>query len=107
SRQHNEISKAFAAARDVWDILDIDEALPEKPDAIDLKPLREHIRLEDVSFSYGGSRKRILRKINLEVTKGSMVALVGESGGGKSSLIKLIQRLYDPTEGAINWDETA
>ncbi len=104
SRQHNEISKAFAAARDVWNILDIDEKLPEKPDAINLPPLKESIRLENVSFSYGNSKKKILRDISLEVAKGSMVALVGESGGGKSSLIKLIQRLYDPTNGAIRWD---
>lgn len=106
SRQHNEISKAFAAARDVWNILDIDETLPEKPDAVKLNPLHDSIRLENVSFSYRSSKKKILRGIDLEIVKGSVVALVGESGGGKSSLIKLIQRLYDPTEGSIYWDET-
>lgn len=104
SRQHNEISKAFAAARDVWNILDVDEKIPEKPDAVELGPLQGSIRLENVSFNYGSSKKKILRHINLEVPKGSMVALVGESGGGKSSLIKLVQRLYDPTDGAIRWD---
>ncbi len=106
SRQHNEISKAFAAARDVWNILDVDEKLPEKPNAVELKPLTDGIRLENVSFNYGSSKKKILRNIDLEVAKGSMIALVGESGGGKSSLIKLVQRLYDPTEGAILWDGT-
>ena len=104
SRQHNEISKAFAAARDVWNILDVDEKIPEKPDAVELGPLQTSIRLENVSFNYGSSKKKILRHIDLEVPKGSMVALVGESGGGKSSLIKLVQRLYDPTDGAIRWD---
>jgi len=106
SRQHNEINKAFAAARDVWDILDTDEVLPEKANAVELKPLQHSIRLENVSFTYGKSQKKILQNIDLEITKGSVVALVGESGGGKSSLIKLVQRLYDPTSGTICWDDT-
>src|SRR6185436_6652723 len=49
---------------------------------------------------------KILQNINLEIPKGAVIALVGESGGGKSSLIKLVQRLYDPTSGAIFWDDT-
>ena len=106
SRQHNEINKAFAAARDVWDILDTDEVLPEKPNAVDLQPLQSSLRLDHVSFTYGRSNKKILQNIDLEIPRGSVVALVGESGGGKSSLIKLVQRLYDPTSGAIYWDGT-
>lgn len=106
SRQHNEITKAFSAARDVWGILDVDETLPEKSDAIALQPLQKSIRIENVSFSYRNSKRKILQNIDLEVPKGSVVALVGESGGGKSSLIKLVQRLYDPTEGRITWDGT-
>ena len=105
SRQHNEITKAFAAAQDVWDVLDIDEVLPEKPNAIDLPPLADRISIRKLSFDYGKGGKSILRDVSLEVPKGSVVALVGESGGGKSSLIKLVQRLYDPTSGAIYWDD--
>jgi len=104
SRQHNEINKAFAAARDVWDILDTDEVLPEKPNAVELQPLQNSLRLDHVSFTYGRSNKTILQSIDLEIPRGSVVALVGESGGGKSSLIKLVQRLYDPSSGAIYWD---
>ncbi len=104
SRQHNEIAKAFAAARDVWDILDENHELVEKADAIELPALRDMIKLDGVSFRYGGSKKKILQNINLEIKKGTMVALVGQSGGGKSSLTRLIQRLYDPTDGAIYWD---
>lgn len=104
SRQHNEITKAFAAARDVWGILDLDETLPESPNAVEFQPLRKMIRIENVSFSYRNSKRKILQNIDLDVPKGSVIALVGESGGGKSSLIKLIQRLYDPTEGKITWD---
>jgi len=105
SRQHNEITKAFAATRDVWDILDADEVLPEKSDAVELSPLSDAIRIENVGFDYGNGSKKILDNVTLLVPKGSVVALVGESGGGKSSLIKLIQRLYDPTSGAIFWDD--
>ncbi|HEY0460065.1 MAG TPA: ABC transporter ATP-binding protein [Pyrinomonadaceae bacterium] len=106
SRQHNELTKAFAAARDVWDILDEDEILREKPDAVELKPLENKIELQNVSFKYQTDDKKILQNVNLAIPKGSMIALVGESGGGKSSLIKLVQRLYDPSGGAILWDAT-
>ncbi len=106
SRQHNEINKAFAAARDVWDILDESEVLPEKADAVRLGPLEKSIRIENVSFNYQNSKRKILENIDLEIGKGRMVALVGESGGGKSSLTRLVQRLYDPTSGSIHWDDT-
>ena len=106
SRQHNEISKAFAAMKDVWGILDEDEVLPEKKDAKPLQPLENAIELRDLSFAYENDPKTILDGVSLRIPKGSMVALVGESGGGKSSLIRLVQRLYDPTGGAILWDGT-
>jgi len=105
SRQHNQITQAFAAAKDVWDILDVDNALPEKSDAVKLEPLQQQIELKNVSFNYDADEKSVIRGLSLIVPKGEMVALVGESGGGKSSLIKLVQRLHDPTGGAIFWDE--
>jgi ATP-binding cassette, subfamily B, bacterial MsbA len=104
SRQHNELSKAIAAARDVWDVLDETDVLPEKPNAVSLGPLREKIEFRDVSFRYGTGDRSVLRSIDLTVPVGSTVALVGESGGGKSSLIKLVQRLYDPLSGSVTWD---
>jgi subfamily B ATP-binding cassette protein MsbA len=106
SRQHNQIVQALAAAKDVWDVLDENDALPEKPDAVELNTLQNKIELKNVSFNYQNENKTVVSDLNLEIPKGQMVALVGESGGGKSSLIKLIQRLYDPTAGAISWDET-
>jgi subfamily B ATP-binding cassette protein MsbA len=106
SRQHNEISKAIAAARDVWDVLDENEVLPETSAPVKIVALREKIELRDVSFRYGRNNKQILRSIDLDIPLGSTVALVGESGGGKSSLIKLIQRIYDPITGSITWDGT-
>jgi subfamily B ATP-binding cassette protein MsbA len=107
SRQHNEISKAFTAAKDVWTILDEDEVLPEKANPVAIKPLATSIELKDVTFNYENDpNKKILDQVSLTIPKGTMVALVGESGGGKSSLIRLVQRLYDPTAGSILWDET-
>ena len=104
SRQHNEISKALAAARDVWTILDENYILTEKKDAVVLPQLSRAISIKNVTFQYSEGRKKILQHVDLEVKRDTMVALVGESGGGKSSLIKLVQRLYDPTEGSILWD---
>ncbi|MBL8123482.1 MAG: ATP-binding cassette domain-containing protein [Blastocatellia bacterium] len=104
SRQHNEISKAFAAAKDVWDVLDETEVLPEKENGVELEPLKEQIELREISFNYQNDTKKIIDGISLEVKKGTVVALVGESGSGKSSLIKIVQRLYDPTEGSVIWD---
>jgi subfamily B ATP-binding cassette protein MsbA len=106
SRQHNQLTQAFVAAKDVWDILDDNELLPEALNAVVLPPLKDKIQLKNVSFNYQAEQKIIIQDLDLEIPKGSMVALVGESGGGKSSLIKLIQRLYDPIQGAIFWDGT-
>lgn len=104
SRQHNELSKAFAAAKDVWSVLDEYEKIPEKKDAIILQPLKDKISIKNLSFSYSNGEKIIIDNLSLDVPKGAMVALVGESGGGKSSLIRLVQRLYDPSGGAVLWD---
>lgn len=104
SRQHNEISRAFAAARDVWDVLDKSERLEDKPSAKEVNGLGSKIELRDVGFSYGEDSRSILDQNTMSIEKGSVVALVGESGGGKSTLVKLIQRLYDPTSGSILWD---
>ncbi len=104
SRQHNEINKGFAAAADVWEVLDETNELPEKENAVEIETLEDKISLRNVWFRYQNEEKQILKDISLDIEKGQMVALVGESGGGKSSLIKLIQRLYDPTKGSILWD---
>lgn len=106
SRQHNEISKAFAAAKDVWDVLDEDDRISEEGGSVDLAPLHNGIRLDKVCFSYGGASSGVLTDIDLTIQSGAMVALVGESGGGKSTLVKMIQRVYDPDSGKLEWDGT-
>lgn len=104
SRLHNSMEQALAAARHVWEVMDEKMELAEKPDAAPLAPLRRAIELRDVSFGYANDRRSILRRINLRIPAGAVVALVGESGGGKSTLTKLIPRFHDPDEGAVLWD---
>jgi ATP-binding cassette, subfamily B, bacterial MsbA len=105
SRLHNGMEQAFAAATHVWEVMDEHDELPEKPDAIALKPLEHQIELRNVSFGYANEERSVLRDINLTIPAGSMVALVGESGGGKSTLTKLLPRFHDPTEGDVRWDQ--
>lgn len=68
------------------------------------REVRRGIRLSDVSFRYPGTERWILRDLDLELPAGSVVALVGENGAGKTSLVKLLGRMYDPTEGNITID---
>jgi ATP-binding cassette, subfamily B, bacterial MsbA len=104
SRLHNGMEQALAAARHVWEVMDEHAEMPERADAVTLQPLREAIELREVFFGYGNEERRVLRGITLRIPAGQMIALVGESGGGKSTLTKLIPRFHDPTEGAVLWD---
>ncbi|HEY5838396.1 MAG TPA: ATP-binding cassette domain-containing protein, partial [Pyrinomonadaceae bacterium] len=106
SRLQNSLSQALAAARHVWEVLDERSEIPEKPNAVELSPLRSEIELRQVSFDYANEGRKVLQDVNLTVPKGKMVALVGESGGGKSTLTKLMPRFHDPTSGAVLWDGT-
>lgn len=106
SRLQNALQQALAAARQVWEIFDEHCETPEKPDAVKLSALQDAIEMRDVSFKYANQERGVLDGINLRIPVGKMIALVGESGGGKSTLIKLLQRFHDPTVGTVLWDET-
>src|SRR6266436_2896152 len=106
SRLQNAMEQALAAAQHVWEVMDEDAHLPEKPNAVALGPLTRAIELKDVSFGYANEARSVLHNINLSVPAGSMIALVGESGGGKSTLTKLLPRFHDPVSGAVLWDGT-
>ncbi|MGI9104942.1 MAG: ABC transporter ATP-binding protein [Pyrinomonadaceae bacterium] len=106
SRLQNALEIALAAARHVWEVLDEHRETPERADAVDLKPLRTALELRAVSFDYANEDRPVLRSVNLRIPAGQMVALVGASGGGKSTLSKLILRFHDPVSGAILWDGT-
>src|SRR5437588_880678 len=104
SRLQNAMSQALAAAQHVWEVMDEHAEIIEKTDAIELLPLRNEIEFRDVRFGYAEEGRPVLRDINLTVPAGRMVALVGESGGGKSTLTKLLPRFHDPTSGRVLWD---
>jgi subfamily B ATP-binding cassette protein MsbA len=106
SRLQNSMEQALAAARHVWEVMDERAEMPERPKATELAPLSREIELRDVSFGYANEERSVLREVSLSIPAGSMVALVGESGGGKSTLTKLLPRFHDPTSGAVLWDGT-
>ena len=76
----------------------------EKPDAVKLPPLVKEIRFDNVDFAYPGAEENTLHGISLTITRGELVALVGPSGSGKSSLVHLLLRLYDASRGNLLFD---
>jgi subfamily B ATP-binding cassette protein MsbA len=106
SRLHNNMEQALAAAHHVWEIMDEHKELIEKKDAVTLSPLLHAIELQNVSFGYDNEERSVLRDVSLQIPAGAMVALVGESGGGKSTLTKLLPRFHDPVAGGVFWDGT-
>jgi len=104
SRLHNSFSQALAAAQHVWEVLDEHAEIKEKPKAIEFTPLQKEIEFHDLHFGYAGEERSVLRGVSLIVPAGKMVALVGESGGGKSTLTKLLPRFHDPSSGSVLWD---
>lgn len=95
--------QAIAGAERIFEIMDAKPEVEEKPDAIELPSMRKEIMFKDVSLQYAAAQ-RVLDKINLTVKAGETVALLGATGSGKSSLIHLIPRFYDVTEGSITID---
>ena len=104
SRLQNAMEQALAAAHHVWEVMDEDATIEEKPDALELPALKGSIELRNVSFGYANETRSVLREVSLQIAAGTMVALVGESGGGKSTLTKLLPRFHDPTSGTVLWD---
>jgi ATP-binding cassette, subfamily B, bacterial MsbA len=104
SRLQNSMEQALAAAHHVWEVMDEHAEIAEKPDAGTLPPLQHEIELKNVSFGYANETRSVLRDVSLKIKAGTMVALVGESGGGKSTLTKLLPRFHDPSSGAVLWD---
>ena len=103
SQLYTTYQAGMAALDKVFELLDEEPDLIERPDAIELPTVRGEIRFDDVSFSYG-TGEYALRDIELTVPPGHTVALVGETGAGKSTFAKLVARFYDPTEGRITID---
>ncbi|MCK5765041.1 MAG: ATP-binding cassette domain-containing protein [Bacteroidales bacterium] len=93
------VQKGLASADRIFDILDADEVIDEKPDAVKIKEFSKDIEYKDVTFRY--EEEDVLTDINIKIEKGKIIALVGQSGGGKSTMVDLLPRFYDTVKGEI------
>ncbi|GAB4021729.1 ABC transporter ATP-binding protein [Spirosoma koreense] len=107
TRPAKDISNAFSASQRglasgerVLELIDTQPAIQDKPGAVTLKPFQDKISVQRVSFAYTTDTP-VLRDISFDLPKGKTIALVGSSGGGKSTIADLIPRFYDPTAGQI------
>lgn len=105
SSVNNRIQEASAAGDRIFEILDTEPDIKNAPDAVELREFKNSIHFRNVSFKYEDSEEWVLKDINFSVNKGEIIALVGPSGGGKSTLVDLIPRFYDPTNGSIVLDD--
>ena len=96
------VQKGIASGERIFSIVDNVPAIKDRADAVEIQGFDDNIVFDNVSFSY--DKEPVLKNINLKIKKGTTVALVGPSGGGKSTLVDLIPRFYDPTEGVIKID---
>ncbi len=102
TRTNIVLQMALASAQRLFEVIDAENEIVEKPGAKDLARFAGAIAYEGVSFSYG--REPVLAGVDLTIRRGETVALVGPSGAGKTTLVSLLARLYDPTSGRITLD---
>jgi subfamily B ATP-binding cassette protein MsbA len=95
--------EALGATERVFELLDTGPEVIEEPDAKSLPPIRGHVRFQEVSFCYD-PRQPVLHHVQIEAKPGQIIALVGPSGVGKTTMVNLIPRFYDPTSGSITVD---
>lgn len=101
--QFANINQGVAAGERIFTIIDSESGVKDKDDAREFDGLKESIELRNVHFSYDGDRE-VINNVNIKIRKGETVALVGASGGGKSTLSELVPRFYDVTAGEVLFD---
>ena len=99
SQGYYNVQKGIASAERIFEILDAEEVITEKENAIEIKDFKDSIEYKDVHFSYG--KDEVLKGIDLKIPKGKFIALVGESGGGKSTMADLLPRFYEVGGGSV------
>ncbi len=99
-----QMSQASASAARIFEILDAKSDVTDKPGAIELPPVEGLVKFEDVTFRYFGSGEPVLKDVSFEAQPGQTIALLGATGSGKTTIINLIPRFYDPSEGCITID---
>lgn len=100
---YNVTVSNMTSAERIFEILDTSPDIESNPDALELPPIEGHVEFERVSFSYD-REEQVLDNISFEVKKGETVALVGHTGAGKTTIINLLSRFYEVTEGIIKID---
>ena len=100
---YNSILTAAASMEKIFDIMDTKSEIQDKPDAGDLPPIQGRVTFDHVTFGYN-SEKIVLNDVNFDIKPGQTIALVGPTGAGKSTVVNLISRFYDVTDGAVKID---
>lgn len=100
----SQLGQASASAGRIFEILDTRSDITDATDAVELPPVRGEVRFEEVSFRYFNSGEPVLSSVSLQASPGQTVALLGATGSGKTTIINLIPRFYDPSEGRITID---
>lgn len=103
TEKYNTLQSAVAAAERIYDILDTPIPMKDQKDALEMQGFKDTIKFDHVTFGYV-SDKTVLHDISFSVKKGQMIALVGATGSGKSSIVNLLCRFYDPQSGSIRID---
>src|SRR6185436_3764011 len=101
SRVNANVQQAIAASERIFEMIDTHTEVVEKPRAPALEPFRRSIEFRDVTFGYEELHSRTLRGVSFTVQAGQMVAIVGRSGAGKTTLVNLLPRFYDISAGGI------
>ena len=104
-KNFTQVQTSFLAIERVFELLNYDVPVSDRKEAIELKNIKKDIVFHDVSFEYKPDTP-VLKHINLTIPKGKTVAFVGNSGGGKSTIVSLIPRFYDVNEGSVTIDGT-
>ncbi len=104
SRIHIVMQRSIAATTQIFAIIDSTPTVRDAPDAIPLPPSKGHLEFDDVTFRYAGGVSDAITKLTLPIEAGKSYALVGASGAGKSTILSLILRLYDPVTGSVRVD---
>ncbi len=103
-RNTGDIYQNILFLENLFDLLNTEPNVCDPPSPLPVPPLKESLRLEEVDFSYPGSERPILQRFNLTLNAGKIAAIVGENGEGKTTLIKLLCRFYDPVKGRVTVD---
>lgn len=104
SRRFDTLQSTMAGSERILELLNTPVEVQDAEDAVEMKPIRGEVRFENVSFHYSDDPTLVLDGITLQVDAGQTVALVGETGAGKTTIVKLLARFHDPTSGCVRVD---